>query len=79
MKIFKNLWAGHPTWFVETSHGNGMRRGIGIVMVNRELHVRWNDSYYDSSFKESPDRFPVVGEVSGSELAEFILSKCKEA
>ena len=78
MKIFRNLWAGYPTWFVETGHNGKMKSGIGICKVGDEYDVRFNDTYHASSFKEAPERFPIVGEVSKEELAVFLLSKCKE-
>lgn len=78
MKIFRNLWAGNPTWFVETSHTRDRRNGFGFALCKDGVYYQRQVSYFNSSIKESPDRYPLVGEVKVEELFDFIRSKCKE-
>ena len=78
MNIYRNLWAGNPTWFVETSHTMDRRNGFGFVLCEDGICYQRLVSYYNSSFTESPDKYPMVGKVSVEEIFDFIRSKCKE-
>ena len=78
MKIYRNLWAGNPTWFVETSHTRDRRNGFGFALCKDGVYFQRQVSYFSSSIKEAPDRYPLVGEVKVEELFDFIRSKCKE-
>ena len=78
MKIYRNLWAGNPTWFVETSHTRDRLNGFGFALCKDGVHFYGQVSYYSSSIKEAPYRYPLVGEVTVEEMFDFFRSKCKE-
>ena len=78
MKIYRNLWAGNPTWFVETSHTRDRRNGFGFSLCKDGVYFQRQVSYFSSSIKEAPDRYPLVGEVTVEEMFDFVRSKCKE-
>ena len=77
LKVYRNLWAGNPTWFVETSHTRNMRNGFGFSLCKDGVNFQKQVSYYNSSISESPDRYPLVGEISVEELFDFFRSRCK--
>lgn len=76
MKIYRNLFAGNPTWFVETNHTRDRRNGFGFALCNDGIYFQRQVSYYNSSFTESPDKYPMVGEVTEKEMFDFIMAKC---
>lgn len=78
MKIYRNLYAGDPTWFVETSHTRDRRNGFEFALCKDGVHYHSQVSYFNSCIEENPDRYPLVGEVKVEELFDFIRSKCKE-
>lgn len=80
MKLYQNLWAGHPTYFLETARSNSshrkIRKGIGFWFNgDGKVYIDFRDEYYDSSFKENPERFPMLGEMSDEEFAQLVLGK----
>ena len=77
LKVYRNLWAGYPTWFVETSHTRDRRNGFEFLLCKDGVHFEKQVSYYNASFSESPDRYPLVGEISLEELFDFFRSRCK--
>ena len=78
MKIYRNLWAGNPTWFVETNQTRDRRNGFEFYLCKDKICFYRQASYYNSSFTERPDKFPMVGEVTEKEMFDFIMTKCNE-
>ena len=78
MKIYRNLFAGNPTWFIETHKTGNMRKGFGFALCKDGIYFERQASYYNSSFTESPDKYPMVGEVTAKEMFDFIMAKCNE-
>ena len=78
MKVYRNLWAGNPTWFIETHRTRDRRNGFGFTLCKDGIYFQRQAFYYNSSFAESPDKFPLVGEITEEDLLGFIRSKCKE-
>ena len=78
MKIYRNLYAGNPTWFIETHKTRDRRNGFGFALCKDGICFQRQVSYYNSSFTERPDKFPMVGEVTEKEMFDFIMTKCNE-
>ena len=78
MKIYRNLWAGNPTWFIETQKTRDRRNGFEFDLCKDVICFYRQASYYNSSFTERPDKFPMVGEVTEKEMFDFIMTKCNE-
>lgn len=77
LKVYRNLWAGNPTWFVETRHTRDRRNGFEFFLCKDGVNFYDQASYYNSSISESPDRYPLIGEISVEELFDFFRSRCK--
>ena len=78
MKIYRNLWAGNPTWFVETSRNRDTRHGMIMASTKHGVYFQREAAFYNCSIRDDPEGFPLVGKVTEEELLEFIKSKCKE-
>ncbi len=66
-KIYKNLWAGYPTWFIKTGANGQYATGIDICDT-REIDGKWRirlngAMYYARDLKNDTEHFPIVGHI----------------
>lgn len=64
MKIYKNLWAGFPTYFVKVRQDNLYYHGCGIIMIDGKWKYRRRMSFYKREIDRDAEHFPLVGEVN---------------
>lgn len=79
--IFRNLWAGHETYFLYRGSLPAKRfhprtsYGYGLVRVPDGWIINFNVSYYTSDLENDREHFPVVGQVDMDKvMTEAILS-----
>lgn len=79
-KIYKNLWAGHETYFIAMHPVRSSRNeppktgGYGLVKTDEGWQIEKNAVYYSRDLKDSK-HFPVVGQADiEALLIEGILS-----
>lgn len=79
MKLYQNLWAGQPAYFLETHESNFFKKGVGFWYDgNGGLFIDFHAEYRIRSFKEAPERFPLIGEMSDREFADMIINAAKQ-
>ena len=78
MNIYKNLWAGHETYFIRMSNSGRYAKGIGIVNVNGVWKVDYNASYYSSDLRHDKEHFPIVGNINLDNVIFENVMRCIE-
>ena len=74
MNVYKNLWAGHETYFIRLGSSGRYAVGIGVVNIKGEWKVNRNARYYASDLRNDREHFPIVGNV---DLNSMIIEAIK--
>lgn len=78
MKIYKNLWAGHETYFIKCGQDKIFAYGYGLVLTGNKWDLH-KANYYLSSLREDREHYPVVGNINLKKIVtEEILSTIRE-
>ena len=78
MKVYKNLWAGHETYFIRLGTSGIYAVGIGVVNVKGEWKVNRNAHYFASDLRNDREHFPIVGNVDLNGMIIDAIKRVKE-
>lgn len=68
MKIYKNLGAGHETYFVKMKQNKDTAYGCEIVFIDGKWEYKLNSMYYLYTLKYKAEQFPVVSDINLEEI-----------